>query len=286
MGRPFQITAASETVRLNSNGQGELVFTVSNASGGQLRGRGKLVHQDPASQAWVSLSAEQEQDFAAGATKQFPVKVKVPSPSKAGKYTFRLVVVSVQNPDEDYAEGPTVQFEVKQQAVPKKPFPWLILAVVGAALLIIVAVVLYLVLRNKPAKESTSGQPSQESASGQPAQASPSPPSAGQPGSPPPPQKNPLPYGPDTCKAGFVWRQIVPNDHVCVTPLVRTQALIDNSQAPFRRSRTGGAYGPDTCIPGFVWRQATPNDHVCVTGQTRTQTAEDNQAAASRRASP
>jgi hypothetical protein len=92
------------------------------------------------------------------------------------------------------------------------------------------------------------------------------------------------PIDPDTCLQGYVWREAVPGDHVCVTPETRTQAAQDNSLATSRRSPTGGAYGPDTCLQGYVWRGAVPSDHVCVTGETRAQTAEDNNLAASRRA--
>ena len=32
-----------------------------------------------------------------------------------------------------------------------------------------------------------------------------------------------LPYGPDTCKQGYVWRDARPGDHVCVTPQTRAE---------------------------------------------------------------
>jgi hypothetical protein len=92
-----------------------------------------------------------------------------------------------------------------------------------------------------------------------------------------------LPYGPDTCKQGFVWREAFAGDHVCVTPETRTQAAADNAQAAARREPNGGAYGPNTCKQGFVWREARPEDLVCVTPQTRTQTAQDNAKASERR---
>ncbi len=93
---------------------------------------------------------------------------------------------------------------------------------------------------------------------------------------------NPKPYGPDTCKQGYVWREASSTDHVCVTPDIRTQAANDNRQAANRRSPNGGPYGPDTCKQGYVWREAFANDHVCVTPQTRSRAADDNRNAASR----
>jgi hypothetical protein len=86
----------------------------------------------------------------------------------------------------------------------------------------------------------------------------------------------------DRCIQGYVWREAVAGDHVCVTPEVREQAAMDNRLAPRRRQPGGGAYGPDTCRSGFVWREATPSDRVCVTIETRRQTERDNAAAASR----
>jgi hypothetical protein len=92
-------------------------------------------------------------------------------------------------------------------------------------------------------------------------------------------------YGPDTCLQGWVWREAIPTDHVCVTPEVRSQTAYDNSQAAARRNPNGGPYGPNTCLNGYVWRDAYPSDTVCVTPATRTQAAEDNLQAANRVAS-
>ena len=92
-----------------------------------------------------------------------------------------------------------------------------------------------------------------------------------------------FPYGLDTCKQGFFWREANPVDHVCVTREARQQARDDNASADRRRSPTGGPYGPDTCASGFVWREAFPDDHVCVAPLTRDQTALDNSLANLRR---
>ncbi len=44
----------------------------------------------------------------------------------------------------------------------------------------------------------------------------------------------PAPYGPDTCKTGFVWREAWSGDHVCVTGAVHSQVAADNAAAPSR----------------------------------------------------
>ena len=90
-----------------------------------------------------------------------------------------------------------------------------------------------------------------------------------------------LEYGPDTCLTGYVWREAVHGDLVCVTPDQRDQAVLDNAAAASRVDASG-AYGPDSCVSGFVWREATPTDHVCVTPETRTRVSQDNNLASER----
>lgn len=94
----------------------------------------------------------------------------------------------------------------------------------------------------------------------------------------------PLPYGPDTCAQGFVWREARAGDVVCVTPAVRSSTAQQNGAAAQNVEPNGGAYGPDTCKQGFVWREAFSGDSVCVTPAVRSQAAADNAAAASRKA--
>jgi len=121
MARVFDVTAASDSVRLDASGSGETSFTVSNVSGRPLRGRVKLMPQDPASKTWLTVVGESERDFPAGGTQQFAVKVKVPPGTPAGKRTFRLDALSVQNPDEDYTQGPSAAISVDLTPPPTKP---------------------------------------------------------------------------------------------------------------------------------------------------------------------
>jgi hypothetical protein len=90
----------------------------------------------------------------------------------------------------------------------------------------------------------------------------------------------------DECLEGYVWREAVPHDHVCVTPQTRRQAAIDNRAAASRVNPTDRTYGEDTCAQGYVWREAVPGDRVCVVPEIRRQAAADNQAAAGRRVTP
>jgi hypothetical protein len=95
---------------------------------------------------------------------------------------------------------------------------------------------------------------------------------------------DPLPYGPDTCIQGYVWREARQGDNVCVKPDIRDKTGQQNAAAAGNVQPGGGAYGPSTCKSGFVWREAYQGDVVCVTPDVRTQAANDNAAAASRKA--
>jgi hypothetical protein len=86
---------------------------------------------------------------------------------------------------------------------------------------------------------------------------------------------------PDACQSGYVWREAVPDDRVCVTPEVKAQTIYDNSQVEERRNPS--AYDPETCIDGYVWREITPDDRVCVTRQARARVISDNSLNASRK---
>jgi hypothetical protein len=92
---------------------------------------------------------------------------------------------------------------------------------------------------------------------------------------------DPQPFGPDTCVQGFVWREAIPTDHVCVTPAVRSQTAQENADAVQNRD-PNGPYGSNSCKSGFVWRNAFQGDGVCAVPASRDQAAADNAAGPSR----
>jgi hypothetical protein len=134
----FTITAANNALNLDAQGRGETAFTVSNSAKRPLRGRARIIPLGAAKADWFSLDGEAEREFPADGTQQFTVRVAPPADAPPGKQSFRLDAAAVDNPDEWFAEGPTVGFEIKPPppAPVKKPFPWSIVAVVAAVCLI------------------------------------------------------------------------------------------------------------------------------------------------------
>lgn len=159
MARVFAVTAAITSLRTDSHGRAEGTFTVTNVTGRPLRGRLEARAASPAQQAWLSVTGEAEREFAANATHQIVVKIAVPPGAPAAQCAFRLDAVSAQNPDEDFAEGPTVTVEVAPQPAAKKPFPWWIVAAAAAVVLIAGGVTTYLLTRDRAPAPAASNTP-------------------------------------------------------------------------------------------------------------------------------
>jgi hypothetical protein len=119
-GVSFGVTVATTSVVLDPERRGQAAFTVTNRTTQARRGRARIVVTGSTDPRWLAIAGEPESDFKAGATHVFTVDVTVPAAVAEGTYAFRLDVVAVANPDEDYTEGPTVTFAVGADK-PKPP---------------------------------------------------------------------------------------------------------------------------------------------------------------------
>jgi serine/threonine-protein kinase len=162
--RIFAITVARETVTLDDQGRAQVSFTASNTGSKSLAGRAKLVPLGSTKESWLGLEGESERNFAKGESHQFTVKIATPPGTPAGKHTFRLNIISVENPDDDFTEGPSVSFEVKQSAPaapPPRKFPWWIVAVAGV-LLVGAGIITWLLMPEKSTVPELVGKPYEE----------------------------------------------------------------------------------------------------------------------------
>jgi hypothetical protein len=145
----FTVTAAGQKVSLDSTGAAQASFTVTNTTSQALNGRLLATPSNPAKPAWFSIAGDSVRSFAPSAAEHVVVQLNIPPTTAPGSYSFRLDAVSEVEPDEDFTEGPSVAFDVAAPATPpKKKFPWWILAIVGAVLLlIIIGVVIWLLTK-------------------------------------------------------------------------------------------------------------------------------------------
>ena len=147
MSRVFAITSSTDHIVINPDRKGEATFTVTNTASRSLRGQIRLRSLEEAKPEWFTISGETERDFTPGSTEQVTIRVQMPPGTKPGKHSFRIDVVSVENPDEDYSEGPVIALRMGV-AAPAKPFPWWILIVVCLAI-VLVSVLVYVLLPQK-----------------------------------------------------------------------------------------------------------------------------------------
>jgi hypothetical protein len=134
MSRVFDISCASEAVRLDGKGHGDIAFTVTNVSARAVRGRFKIKPLDAVGTEAFGIDGASERMFNPNDTQQVAVKIDIPPGTKEGKYRFRLDGINVDSPDEDFTEGPALVVDVKTSAAPKRKFPWWILVVIALVL--------------------------------------------------------------------------------------------------------------------------------------------------------
>ena len=135
----FTITAATDNAKPDQSGRAEVALTVTNISGRNLRGRAKVVPQDPADNSWFQIAGNAERDFTIGGTQQFTVHITVPKTAKPGKHSFRLDAVSTELPDEEYTQGPNIGVAVTggAPAPHKSTFPVWLIPVLAIVLLLV-----------------------------------------------------------------------------------------------------------------------------------------------------
>jgi serine/threonine-protein kinase len=155
MAHSFTISTTTTTVLIDQ-GRGEAVFTVTNVNTQVVRGRAKVVPLEAAKDAWFAVEGEAERDLQPNETQSYRVRVAPSADSPAGKYSFRLDMVSVVNPDEDYTEGPVVSFDYKP-AVGRRPFPWWVIPVAAVVLLAVGLVVWHFLAPSDKAVPSVTG---------------------------------------------------------------------------------------------------------------------------------
>jgi len=131
----FSVTTPSVSVNLAENRIGEVPFTVTNVSNRKLRARVRITPDPSVPADWFSVAGDSEQDFEVGAARQFVVRVDPPLGVRAGSYAFRLDAIGIENPDDDYSEGPSCQVTLAESAKPRLTTPRGYLTTILGALL-------------------------------------------------------------------------------------------------------------------------------------------------------
>src|SRR5262249_52427971 len=142
---PAQLELRNQAVNGKPYKVATTTFTVTNKTAQALSGRFKITPQGDAKADWLSLEGEKERPFGPSETQKINVNVSLPGDVPAGEYKFRLVVMNVNDPGNDFTESAVVTFSPpKATPKPARPiWPYIVAAVVLLA--IVGGVILWLV---------------------------------------------------------------------------------------------------------------------------------------------
>lgn len=117
----FTITTADDAIRAEYPGQAEVTFTVTNVTSERLRARALVPKEEVTDKkAWPWFSVvDENRDFPASGSHQYKVRL-APVKGAEGNGTFKLKVVAIDDhpPDEWWALGPAVGFQVSRGPEP------------------------------------------------------------------------------------------------------------------------------------------------------------------------
>ena len=137
----FEISPTDDVLTLQQ-GQGAAGFAVRYVGERSVEAKAKAVALQGAEQAWLQVAKPATKDMQSNQTQTFKVLVNVPPGTSAGRYGLRLDVMSEDNTDEEYNQGPVISFEVPELSEPapktEKGFPWWII-IVAAAVMVLLA---------------------------------------------------------------------------------------------------------------------------------------------------
>jgi hypothetical protein len=103
----FTVTTSTDRVKLDGSRRGRASFNATNISSRQIRGRAQVFSLGDSRPEWFSLEGDSQRPFPAGTSQQFDVLVELPE-AAAGQHQFRLDVIGVEVPDEDFGQSEPV----------------------------------------------------------------------------------------------------------------------------------------------------------------------------------
>ncbi|XOZ34499.1 hypothetical protein ACMDCT_04515 [Halomonadaceae bacterium KBTZ08] len=132
----YEISPTNDTLTLR-DGKASASFTVRYVGKRTVEARAQVIALNGAKNDWLEVEPPATRQMASEQTQNIKVNVAVPAGTPAGEYAMRLDMVSVDNTDEEYDQGPTVSFKVEASDEPTPEpsgFPWWIVAVVAVVL--------------------------------------------------------------------------------------------------------------------------------------------------------
>lgn len=145
---PWIVEPSTEKVELRGN-TAEVTFTVKNQQSALQRAVFEVVPGDNVAATWFAIDGERQRPVDANQSTQYKVTITAPAGTPVASYWFQARVYAADvAPEESSTLSNRVTFSVPTDTVaPKKPFPWWIIAVI-VALVLVAGVVAFLVTRD------------------------------------------------------------------------------------------------------------------------------------------
>lgn len=148
----YEISPTDDVLTLQQ-GKGTAGFSVRYMGEGTVEAKAEVVALQGAEQDWLQMAQPATKPMQPNQTQTFKALVNVPPGTPPGKYGLRLDVMSVENTDEEYNQGPVISFEVPETAAEPpqndKGFPWWIVIVAALVLVLLVGgITTYVLTRN------------------------------------------------------------------------------------------------------------------------------------------
>jgi len=112
--------APTKPVKLKDD-SGTFTVKVTNTAAQQLAGTVLVKPQAPATLDWFAIAGEATRRYPPGDSEKVAVTIAPPPNTTPATYSVRIDAKGEDVPDEDYTDGPEVQFVVPE---PKPPVPW------------------------------------------------------------------------------------------------------------------------------------------------------------------
>jgi hypothetical protein len=155
----WAVTTGAERVALDSTGNADLIFTVTNNSAVNDRAVLDVVVEPPTDRSWFVVE-EPQRLIPPSASVPFRVRVTVPPGAPPGSHYVKALVYSADTaPEESARYSNRIAFDVKAAEQPTKKIPWWIFVVIAAVVLaLVVGVVLFFVLSDDGPPPTGNGQ--------------------------------------------------------------------------------------------------------------------------------
>jgi len=145
----FEIPDGPTTVPLKPGAAGQprtgsATYSVTNKSTGVLAGRLKVLVAGDTKADWAQIAGDIERQWGPGETQTMTINFNLPLNVRPGSYKFKPHVFAVNDPNNDWTDGPVGTLQVAAGATPvvtgtkdDKKFPWwIVFVIIGAVVLI------------------------------------------------------------------------------------------------------------------------------------------------------